>query len=499
VPRKSNKTKIIIATVFVLALVVLGYFLIPKFSKPKEQLEKSIAVLPFINDSPNDSTTYFINGIMEEILNNLQTIKDLRVISRNSVEQFRGSTKLSTPMIAKKLMVNYIVEGSGQKYGNKFRLRVQLIRAAKESHLWAKSYEKEINKVNDIFSIQSQIAHAIAAELEAVITPQEKQLIEKIPTLNPKAYEAYLKGVFFYRKNPPDYIDSAMYYFELAKEIDPKYALAYNGICDVWLGSVGYLNVTPAEAIPKATAALTKALELDSTQAEGYTSLAFIKTNVNWDWKGGESSLKKAIALNPNYAYAHARYANFMIIAGRMKEAIEQNELALKLDPLNLSCKAGYGLILLFSRRYDDAITTFQEVLNTDPANELALGNLPEAFHQIGKYEEEMEAWKAYYHHIFKNFVHVFDQGYAKAGYVGALNLEADTLVAQSKTNYINPVEIALIYACAGNKKRVMDMLERAYEVHDPSTPYLLYPVFDSLRNEPRFQELALKMNVPYK
>jgi len=188
-----------------------------------------------------------------------------------------------------------------------------------------------------------------------------------------------------------------------------------------------------------------------------------------------------------------------MIIVGRMKEAIEQNELALKLDPLNLSCKAGYGLILLFSRRYDDAITTFQEVLNTDPANELALGNLPEAFHQIGKYEEEMEAWKAYYHHIFKNFVHVFDQGYAKAGYVGALNLEADTLVAQSKTNYINPVEIALIYACAGNKKRVMDMLERAYEVHDPSTPYLLYPVFDSLRNEPRFQELALKMNVPYK
>src|ERR1035437_7058862 len=162
--RKNLKTRIIIASVIILALIVLGYFLIPTFSKPKEQLEKSIAVLPFRNDSPNDSTTYFLNGVMEEILNNLQKISDfIRVLPRTSVEQFRGETKPSIPIIGKKLNVNYIVQGSGQKYGNTFRLRVQLIAVLNEKQLWGDSYEQEIQNTKDIFKIQSQIAQSIAA------------------------------------------------------------------------------------------------------------------------------------------------------------------------------------------------------------------------------------------------------------------------------------------------------------------------------------------------
>lgn len=188
-PPKKLKPKVIIASFFVLALIVLGYLLIPKF-KPKEQIEKSIAVLPFRNDTSNDSTTYFMNGVMEEILNNLQKIKDFsRVLSRNSVEQFRNNTTKSTPEIAKKLGVNYIVEGSGQKYGNKFVLRVQLLAAGNEKHLWGKSFDKEIRKTTDIIDIQSQIAQAIAAELKAAITPEEKQLIEKKPTGSLTAYD----------------------------------------------------------------------------------------------------------------------------------------------------------------------------------------------------------------------------------------------------------------------------------------------------------------------
>jgi tetratricopeptide (TPR) repeat protein len=246
-------------------------------------------------------------------------------------------------------------------------------------------------------------------------------------------------------------------------------------------------------------AALTKALELDSTRAEVYHSLAFFKTYIRWDLKGGESSIKKAITLNPNYVDAYLLYEEILIITGRMKEAMEQVEIALKLDPLNILCKTEYGLTLYFSRKYDDAIAAFQEVLKTDPANELALENLPGAFHQIGSQKEEMEAWKSYYSIIFKDFANVFDQVNAKVDYVSILNLEADTLVAQSKTNYINPWEIALIYSCAGNKKRALDMLELGYKVHDPNMVFMLYPVFDILHNEPRFQELARKLAVPYK
>jgi len=460
--------------------------------------EKSIAVLPFKNDSADTANTYFINGLMEDILNNLQRIKDMRVISRTSVEQYRNQIK-PIPEIAKELGVNYIVEGSGQKSGNTINLSVQLLRAAKESHLWGNSYEQDIHNAKEIFDIQRQISDAIAKELKAVITPQEKQLIDKIPTDSQEAYNDYLQGIFYWRKfTSPDQV-VALKYFEQAIEKDPKYALAYAGISSVWVrrGVMGV--VSPVEETSKAMAALTKAFELDSTRAEVYRSLATIQMLQKWDWKGAESSFKKAIALNPNFAEAHILYGFLLKTVGRMKEAIEQDELALKLDPLNISFKAHYGFTLLFSRRYDDAITIYHEVLKTDPANMYVLSNLPEAFHMVGKYKEEFEAWKSYFTTSFKDFVHVFDQVNAKADYASILNLEADTLVAQSKTKLILPTEIALIYACAGNKERAMDLLDRAYEIRDPNLNLLLHPGYDSLRNEPRFKALCKKMNLPYK
>jgi TolB-like protein len=160
------------------------------------KLEKSVAILPFKNDSPDEENTYFINGIMEEVLNNLQKIKDLRVISRTSVEQFRNQAKPILE-IAKELGVNYIVEGSAQKYGNSFRLRTQLIMAEQESHLWGESYQQRLSEAEDIFRIQSEVAESIAKELRAVITPEEKDLIEKVPTNELEAYDAYLKGQFY--------------------------------------------------------------------------------------------------------------------------------------------------------------------------------------------------------------------------------------------------------------------------------------------------------------
>jgi TolB-like protein len=194
VSRKNNRTKIIVGLVTALALVLLGYFLITTVLEPGEQLEKSIAVLPFINDSPDQENTYFINGLMDEILNNLQKIKDFRVLSRTSSEQYRGPNKPSLPKIAKELGVNYIVEGSGQKYGNRFRLRVQLITANNEKHLWSESYEKEIRETKDIYGTQSEIAQSIASALKATIAPDEKLIIEKIPTTNLTAYDFYQRG-----------------------------------------------------------------------------------------------------------------------------------------------------------------------------------------------------------------------------------------------------------------------------------------------------------------
>ena len=218
--RKNFRTKIIIGALILLVLIVAGYFIFPKLIKPKELLEKSIAVLPFVNNSPNDSTTYFMDGVMEEILTNLQTVKDLRVISRTSVEQYRNQTK-SIPEIARELGVNYIVEGSGQKYGSSFRLRVQLIMAKHESHLWGESFQQKITKVEDIFNIQIRIAKLIANELKAVITPEERKLIDKIPTADLEVYDEYLKARSYFNNYTKESLNKALEYLNSAIEKNP--------------------------------------------------------------------------------------------------------------------------------------------------------------------------------------------------------------------------------------------------------------------------------------
>jgi len=468
-----------------------------KFREVPES-EKSIAVLPFRNDSKDEENTYFINGLMEEILNNLQKIKDLRVISRTSVEQYRNQAK-PIPEIAKELGVNYIVEGSGQKYGNSFRLRTQLIMAAKESHLWGESYQQKINEVEDIFMIQSQIAEAIATELKAVITPQEKKIIEKAPTSNLEAYDAYLKGQFYWRRLGQNDLNTAMKYFELAKEKDPDYALAYAGICDVWIGRQQMGSASPEEAGPKAMEAAMKALELDSTRAEVHYTLALMNMGMLWDWDTADSEMIKAISLNPNFAEAKAYYAHLLNILGRHEEALEYGKASIELDPLNPLLKALYAADLMFVHKFEESILINREVLKMDPTNVLALNNLAISLHFAGKYDEVLEPYKLFLYTTYKDAVHVIDQDYAKKEYSVVLNHEADTLAAQSKSIFIMPSDILCLYICAGNKEKALEWLEIAYQGHDPGIIYLQFPWFDSLRDEPRFQEIARKMNLPYK
>ena len=497
-PQKKLNQKVIIVSFCVLALITLGYFFIPKLLKFSKPAEKSLAVLPFINDSFNDSTTYFMDGVMEEILTNLQTVKDLRVISRTSVEQFRKHSK-SIPEIARALGVNYIVEGSGQKSGNTFRLRVQLIRADKESHLWAKSYEQVNPEAKDYFSIQSQIAQAIAAQLEAVITPMEKRLIEKTRTTNLEAYDAYLKGEFYRKIWTQNDLETAMKYYKIALEKDPGYAPAYSGIAYVWMIYTGIGFLSPSEGQPKELEALMNAQKLDSTLAEVHYGLAIYNLWTALDWKNCEAEFQKALKIKPNYAEARAYYSQFLSIMKRYDEAMKQIGLALKQDPYDPEIKSVYGLDLLFVHRYDDAIAVSREALKIDPNQSLGLMALMFSLHLTGRYDEALESWETAYYISYPGFIHGFKDGYTKAGYTGALRYEADTLVAQSKTAYVNPMDLAYLYVLSGNKERALDCLERAFEVHDQNRIIVLFPIFDSLRNEPRFQELAHKLNVPNK
>ena len=308
--QKSKKWMIILISVF---LCIAGAYAIYKIIDHSNQtqaltkLEKSIAVLPFKNDSPDQENTYFINGIMEEVLNNLQKIKGFRVLSRTSTEQYRGSAKLTITKIAKELNVNYIVEGSGQKYGNSYRLRIQLITGKNERHLWGESYEKEIREAKDIYGTQSEIAQSIASALKATITPEEKQLINKIPTTNLTAYDFYQRG----------------------REEHTKY----------WINN--WTNNSNRATLQKAEDFYHKALKYDSTYAQAYAGLA----RVYWDkyyWKDyfSENFMDSiltltniALSFDNQLSEANTLRGTYYYETGKPELAVEEFDRAIQLNP----------------------------------------------------------------------------------------------------------------------------------------------------------------------
>jgi len=461
------------------------------------KLEKSVAILPFKNDSPDEENTYFINGLMEETLNNLQRIKDLRVISRTSVEQYRNQTK-SIPEIAKELGVNYIVEGSGQRYGDSFRLRIQLIMATEETHLWGESYQQKINEVEDIFNIQSLIAEKIAQELKVVITPEEKQLIEKIPTEQLEAYEAYLKGQFYWRKLTPHDLETSLKYFELAREKDPSFSLAYAGICDVWIGRQQLGYTPPDEAGPLAYEAAMKALELDSTRAEVHYTLALMYTWGMFDWEAGENSFKKAIELKPTYPEAHIYYSHLLNILSRPEEAREHAELAIKQDPANPLVLALYAVDLVFFHEYEKALELGREVLNMDPTSGLAAFVIAFSHFNLGEYSEMVDGYIKIFSIQYKGVIESLNLSDTKGGYKKTLVLLAETAINERTKSYILPTDIAQLFYAIGDKERVIEWCEKGMEEHDPGIPYIR-KMFERFSDDPRFQDILKKMNLPYK
>jgi len=495
--RKSNLFRY--GFIPVLAIALIGIFILPEFIKKYGTMEKTIAVLPFISENPADSSQPFMNGLMEDVLINLQAIKDITPRSRTSTEKFRNTSK-TIPEIANELGVNYIVECFGRKSGNLIKLNINLFKIVnnKEVRIWGHLYDQELHDAIDVFRIESQLAEAIAAELKAIITPQEKQRIEKAPTRNLAAYEDYLLGKSYMNRFYHQNFDVAMQHFEHAKDKDSTYALAYVGISEVWVLRAMSSFSSPQDAIPKVIEAYNKAFQLDSTLAEVHVCRSWIQSYLLYNYPEAEISCKKALALSPNNVDVRIGYANLLVILGKSKEALEQIEMALKLDPLNLNSKGPYCMILFCSERYEDAIAAFKEFLKIDPENGAALDNLPLALHMAGKYDEALQVWETAFSTYFKGHKNYFAQKNTSLSYKEILNLQGDSLAANLKTRYINPTEIAQIYACAENRAGTLEMLESALEMRDPNLPYIVrYPVFKFLKGDARFESLCQRLNLP--
>jgi len=476
-------------------LLVLMAVVALKLFTGRPQAYETLAVLPLENLSRDPEQEVFAAGIHEALITNFGQLRGLaRVTARSSVMRFKGTNK---PLreIARELRVDTLITGAVLRSGNQVRVSVQLINPVTEAQLWAQSFERDLR---DILSLQNEIVSAITREVKLQLTPQEETRLTSTRQVNPEAYEACLKGQFHWYKLTRTDLESSLKYFELALEKDPKYAPAYAGIALVWTGSQQQGFVAASEATPKAKAAALKALELDSTLAEVHYTLAGIHSWGDWDWVSGERAYRRAIELNPSYPDPRAYLSHLLYMMRRPEEAMAQIKRALELDPLNSLFQAIYAMDLMYARRYDDAIALLRDTLKTSPNDLVALSTLRSAYHMKHMYNEALEIWKASYEaRGDQEAEDALDRGFAEAGYQGALRRVAETLVARSRTTYVTPWQIGTLYTRAGMNQEALEWLEKAYEAHDPNSPYLsVDPIFDDLRNEPRFQDILRRMKL---
>ncbi len=478
-----------------LLMVSLATWKLHSWNRPSPVI-RSLAVLPLESLSADASQDYFADGMTDELITDLGQIGALRVISRTSVMAYKGARK-PLPQIARELNVEAIIEGTVLRSGNQVRITAQLIQAPTDKHLWAKSYEGDLR---DTLALQNQVARAIAEEVRINLTPQEQAVLQNVKVVNPEAYEAYLKGRYFWNKRTAEGFRKAIDYFDQAIAKDPGYAPAYSGLADsyVVLGAWQYAVMDPKEAYPRAQAAAIKALELDNTLGEAHTSLAMSTDMFVWDWEAAEREFKRGLELNPGYATGHQWYAEHLSETGRDTEAIAEIRKAASLDPLSLPIGADVATLLVIARRYDDAIEQGRKTIEINPNYAVTHFVQGMAYEQKQMYRQAIAAFQKAVEFSGGNtaFRSNLAHAYALAGRRNDAVAILNELKDRSKHEFLNPSEIALIYVSLGEQDQAMVWLEKAYEERfDPVI--LTWPAFDPLRTDPRFQNLMRRIGLP--
>jgi len=481
---------LLLAALFIL-LVFGGLFL---YNRSGNDIQ-SLAVLPLTNLNADHLQDYFADGMTEALITELAKISAIRVISRTSVMQYKETNKL-LPEIAHELKVDAIVEGSLFYSGDRVRITTQLLQAKPERHLWAESYER---RISDILALQKEVTRSIAKEIKAKLTPQEQTHLSKVSQVNPEAYQAYLKGRFFWDKRTPEGFNKGIEYFNQAITIDSSYAPAYAGLADCYNLLNDYDILSPAETVPQAKAAAQQALAIDSTLSEAHASLGFALARYDWDWQGAEQELQRAIKQKPNCADAHHWYALQLTMMGRFQEAMTEINKAQQLDPLSLIINANIGWIYYFERNYDLAEERLQRVLEMDPNFMSAHVKLGWVFEQQERYEQAIEQFNIALHISGDeaNVIALFGNSYARCGQKTEAIKIITKLIEQSKQRYISPYWIAMIYACLGENDNAFKWLNKALEERSSGLLWIqVEPKLDRLRSDKRFSELLRTMGL---
>ena len=467
--------------------------LLGEWSSPRIQ---SLVVLPLENLSNDPEQEYFADGMTDQLITNLAQISALKVISRTSAMRYKG-TKKSLPEIARELHVDAVVEGAVMWVGGRVRISAQLIEAPTDYHLWAASYERDLR---DVLSMQEEVTRAIASEIRVNLSAQEQARLASTRPIDPEAYRLYLKGRYYWNKRSLEGFQKAIEYFQLAAAKDPTYALAYVGLADTYTYFSFFDVVPPREAMPKAKAAASRALEIDDSLGEAHVSLGYVSYMYDWDWPAAGKHFEQALTLNPAYSRAHTFYPFYLSSLGRSEEALAVAKRSLDLDPASPAVNHSLAVQFYFARQFDQAIEQAHKTLELDPNFAISYELLGEVYVSRGMYREGLSELEKYSALSRGRAMSLALLGYAHArlGERSQALRMLEQLEAAPKERYTPAFSFAVVYAGLGEKDQAFAWLEKAYGERTSRLGYLkVEPLWDPLRPDPRFADLVRRMGLP--
>ena len=452
-----------------------------------------IAVLPFQNAADDPESEFLSDGISESLMSALAMLPNLRVISRTSVFRYKGAA-IDPHVVGRELNVNAILAGRVVRRGNSVSISPELIDAEDNSFIWGARFNRD---VADLTAVEEEIARNIAEKLQLKLTGTQELSLAKRPTQNPEAYQLYLKGRYYWNKRTEEALKKGLQYFNLAIDQDPGYARAYAGVADSYEMLVWNMVLAPREGLPKARAAAMKALEIDDRLAEARSSLAFVKSFYDWDWRGAEQEFQRTLGLSSDYPLARQWYAMELSALGRHEEALRETERALQLDPLSMSISATSALAFYFVRRFDMALEQALRTIDLDSSFYPGHFVCGCAYEQMGRWEEALREFQAAVDlsHRLPRFLAALGHGWAMSGNSAEAKKIIDELLAAPREQYHSAYCVAEIHAGLNESHLALEWLQKACDQRDTWTIFLqVHPHFDRFRGDPEFQGLLQRL-----
>ena len=463
---------------------------------PPQSPIRSLAVLPLASLTRGAPAGRFADAMTEAVIMSLAQLRGLRVASRTSVMQYRSSRR-TLPQIGAELQVDALVEGAVQLEGRRVRINARLVRVADDHSLWAGSYDRHLR---DILKLQNEVARAIAQQIQINLTPHDHARLNSARTVDPEAYRLCIKGRHLWVKRTEESVNRAISCFHKAIALDPQHAGAYSGLADCY-SSLGFSfdigSHRPTEIQPRARAAAEQALHLDDSLADAHNSLAYVRLNYDWDWRGAEREFRRSLELNPGYANAHHWYAHFLVSHDRSDEALTESHKALELEPLSPVMNLHLGWHYWYARQFDAALEQLAKTLELEPNYGLAHWYRGLAYALTNRYAQALRELGAARRLLKSSQMVEADTGYvhALAGERGKALKVIATLKRKAARSYVNPFELALIHIGLGDREPAFACLETAFRERSDVLVYLrVDPRLDPIRDDPRFHALERRV-----